>query len=50
MLNTRNQIFKILRYYSAPKQKKELKSLDEVDPEIIKTMENLVFHLMNNNV
>lgn len=28
-------------YYSAPKQKKELKSLDEVDPELLKTYEKL---------
>ena len=30
-----------IRYYSAPKKKKELKSLDEVDPEILKTFERL---------
>jgi Fe-S cluster assembly protein SufB len=28
-------------YYSAPKQKKNLKSLDEVDPELLKTYEKL---------
>ncbi len=28
-------------YYSAPKQKKQLKSLDEVDPELLKTYEKL---------
>lgn len=28
-------------YYSAPKKKKELKSLDEVDPELLKTYERL---------
>ncbi|HLF13673.1 MAG TPA: Fe-S cluster assembly protein SufB [Bacteroidota bacterium] len=28
-------------YYSAPKQKKELKSLDEVDPELLKMYEKL---------
>ena len=28
-------------YYSAPKKKKELKSLDEVDPELLKTYEKL---------
>ncbi len=28
-------------YYSAPKQKKELKSLDEVDPELLRTYEKL---------
>ncbi|MDX2028204.1 MAG: Fe-S cluster assembly protein SufB [Alphaproteobacteria bacterium] len=28
-------------YYAAPKQKKELKSLDEVDPELLKTYEKL---------
>jgi len=30
-----------LYYYAAPKQKKELASLDEVDPEILKTYEKL---------
>ncbi len=33
--------FQSISYYSAPKQKKELKSLDEVDPEILKTMDRL---------
>ena len=28
-------------YYSAPKQKKQLQSLDEVDPELLKTFEKL---------
>src|SRR5438270_3971266 len=30
-----------LYYYAAPKKKKELASLDEVDPEILKTYEKL---------
>ena len=30
-----------ISYYSAPKEKKKLKSLDEVDPEILKTYEKL---------
>jgi len=30
-----------LRYYSAPKMKKELNSLDEVDPELLETYEKL---------
>ncbi|MDH5643232.1 MAG: Fe-S cluster assembly protein SufB [Gemmatimonadota bacterium] len=30
-----------ITYYSAPKPKKELKSLDEVDPELLKTFEKL---------
>lgn len=30
-----------ISYYAAPKQKKELKSLDEVDPELLKTFEKL---------
>ncbi|EKD42736.1 MAG: hypothetical protein ACD_73C00038G0002 [uncultured bacterium] len=30
-----------LYYYSAPKQKKQLNSLDEVDPELLKTFEKL---------
>ena len=33
--------FQDIVYYSAPKKKKELKSMDEVDPEIRKTMEKL---------
>ncbi len=30
-----------ISYYAAPKEKKELKSLDEVDPELLKTFEKL---------
>jgi Fe-S cluster assembly protein SufB len=30
-----------IRYYSAPKKKPDLKSLDEVDPELLKTYEKL---------
>ncbi|MEC8603330.1 MAG: Fe-S cluster assembly protein SufB [Bacteroidota bacterium] len=33
--------FQDISYYSAPKQKKELQSLDEVDPELLKTMDKL---------
>ena len=33
-------------YYSAPKQKKELQSLDEVDPELLKTYEKLGISLL----
>jgi Fe-S cluster assembly protein SufB len=33
--------FQAISYYSAPKQKKELASLDEVDPELLKTFERL---------
>jgi Fe-S cluster assembly protein SufB len=33
--------FQDIIYYSAPKQKKQLNSLDEVDPEILKTFEKL---------
>ncbi len=33
--------FQAISYYSAPKQKKELASLDEVDPKLLKTMEKL---------
>ena len=33
--------FQDISYYSAPKQKKELESLDEVDPELLKTFEKL---------
>ena len=34
--------FQSISYYAAPKPKKELESLDEVDPELIKTYEKLV--------
>jgi len=33
--------YQAIRYYSAPKQKKQLNSLDEVDPELRKTFEKL---------
>jgi Fe-S cluster assembly protein SufB len=33
--------FQAISYYSAPKQKKTLESLDEVDPELLKTFEKL---------
>ena len=33
--------YQALSYYSAPKPKKELKSIDEVDPEILQTYEKL---------
>ncbi len=33
--------FQDIIYYAAPKQKKELQSLDEVDPELLKTFEKL---------
>src|SRR5690554_4997832 len=33
--------FQDLHYYSAPKKKKELESLDEVDPELLETFEKL---------
>ena len=33
--------YQALSYYSAPKKKPELKSLDEVDPEVLKTFEKL---------
>jgi Fe-S cluster assembly protein SufB len=33
--------YEAIRYYSAPKPKSELKSLDEVDPEVKKTFEKL---------
>lgn len=37
----KNIDYQALRYYSAPKFKKELNSLEEVDPEILKTFEKL---------
>jgi Fe-S cluster assembly protein SufB len=33
--------FQAIRYYAAPKVKPELASLDEVDPELLKTFEKL---------
>ena len=33
--------FQDIHYYAAPKQKKKLNSLDEVDPELLKTYEKL---------
>jgi len=33
--------FQAISYYSAPKKKKELESLDQVDPELLKTFEKL---------
>ncbi len=33
--------YQAIRYYSAPKLKKQLGSLDEVDPEVLKTFEKL---------
>ena len=33
--------FQAISYYAAPKQKKELSSMDEVDPELRKTMDKL---------
>ena len=32
-------------YYAAPRKKAKIRSLDEVDPELLKTFEKLVFHL-----
>jgi Fe-S cluster assembly protein SufB len=32
--------FQAIKYYAAPKEKPELASLDEVDPELLKTFEN----------
>ncbi len=36
-----NPDFQSIKYYSAPKQKKQLESLDEVDPELRRTFERL---------
>jgi Fe-S cluster assembly protein SufB len=40
-VNYKKPDFQDIIYYAAPKQKKLLKSLDEVDPELLKTMEKL---------
>jgi len=42
--------FQDIIYYAAPKKKKELKSLDEVDPEIRKTMDRLGISLEEQKV
>ena len=34
--------FQDISYYSAPKNKPDIKSLDEVDPELLKTFDKLV--------
>ena len=36
-------------YYSAPKKKQKLNSLDEVDPELLKTFERLGVPVMSKN-
>ena len=41
MLNYPDIDYQQISYYSAPKAKKKLKSLDEVDPEILKTYDKL---------
>ena len=41
MWHMKNPIFQEICYYAAPKQKKKLDSLDEVDPELLKTMDKL---------
>jgi len=40
-LNYKNPNYQDIRYYSAPKKKKKLNSLNEVDPALIKTFEKL---------
>lgn len=40
-VNYQKPDFQTISYYSAPKQKKALDSLDEVDPELLKTFEKL---------
>ena len=40
-LNAKEINYDEITYYSVPKQKKKLDSLDEVDPEILKTFEKL---------
>ena len=38
--------FQAIKYYSAPKQQKKANSLDEVDPELLKTFERLGISLL----
>ncbi|HAW53170.1 MAG TPA: Fe-S cluster assembly protein SufB, partial [Flavobacteriales bacterium] len=45
-LNYKSPDFQNISYYSAPKKKKELESLDEVDPELLKTFEKLGISLL----
>ncbi len=42
--------FQDIIYYAAPKQKKELKSLDEVDPELLETFDKLGISLEEQKV
>ncbi len=44
-LNIANIDYQKITYYSIPKQKKKLNSLDEVDPEILRTFEKLGINL-----
>jgi Fe-S cluster assembly protein SufB len=45
-LNYKSPDFQDIIYYSAPKKKQELDSLDEVDPELLKTFEKLGISLL----
>ena len=40
-LNYKEPDYQAISYYSAPKKKPDLKSLDEVDPELLKTFNKL---------
>ncbi|GAB5556773.1 MAG: Fe-S cluster assembly protein SufB [Schleiferiaceae bacterium] len=40
-VNYKKPDFQAISYYAAPKKKKELESLDQVDPELLKTFEKL---------
>ena len=40
-LEIKNINYQDITYYSVPKQKKKLESLDDVDPEILRTFEKL---------
>ncbi len=42
--------YQAMSYYSAPKQKKKLNSLDEVDPEILKTYQKLGIPLIEQQI
>jgi Fe-S cluster assembly protein SufB len=45
-LNYKKTDYQAIRYYSAPKKKKKLNSLDEVDPELIYAFEKLGISLL----
>ena len=44
-LNYEKPDYQAISYYAAPKQKKQLNSMDEVDPELRRTMDLSLIHI-----